>query len=389
MPANNNTAPDTQPSDLPIFLWDPEILLAAKSTPTAFEPAINRLRHAADKALNFAPVSVMIKDAVPPSGDKHDYMSVGPYWWPDPDKPNGLPYIRRDGEINPDYNNYDNVHLKTMCNNVGTLALASFLFENEAYTKHAATLLRVWFLDDATKMNPHLEYGQAVPGLSKGRPFGIIETSGSFPSLVDALGILEMSDAWTKQDAQGMRTWMSAYLTWLQESEIGKAESQTTNNHGTHYDAQAIALALYTDQLEIVKSIVQQIPEKRINAHIEPDGSQPNELARTKSRNYTLMNLLGLIKLATLSKQVETDLWHYTSADGRGIRKAIDWFIPYIQDEKKWQWEQIKHFNTSQYATLFWYASVAYQDPNYKNLFHSLASEKHASDRMNLTWPQP
>ena len=52
-----------------------------------------------DLSLSDGPWSVMDKQHVPPSGDKHDYMSLGPYWWPDPDKPDGLPYIRRDGEV--------------------------------------------------------------------------------------------------------------------------------------------------------------------------------------------------------------------------------------------------------------------------------------------------
>ena len=36
------------------------------------------------------------KKLVAPSGDKHDYISVGTYWWPNPDTSDGLPYIRRD-----------------------------------------------------------------------------------------------------------------------------------------------------------------------------------------------------------------------------------------------------------------------------------------------------
>jgi len=101
------------------------------------------------------------------------------------------------------------------------------------------------------------------------------------------------------------------------------------------------------------------------------------------------MNLLGMIKLAILGKHVDVDLWSYETSDGRGIRRAIDWFIPYIQGEKEWEWEQIKRFDEGQYATLFWYAVVAYQDPRYKNLLDTLASELFVSDRRILTWPKP
>lgn len=35
--------------------------------------------------------TVVNKAVLPPSGDKHDYMSMAPYWWPDETKPDGLP----------------------------------------------------------------------------------------------------------------------------------------------------------------------------------------------------------------------------------------------------------------------------------------------------------
>ena len=65
-------------------------------------PAWTAVETAAGAALSAGPFSVTDKAVVPPSGDKHDDMSQAPYWWPNPATPNGLPYVQRDGERNPE-----------------------------------------------------------------------------------------------------------------------------------------------------------------------------------------------------------------------------------------------------------------------------------------------
>jgi hypothetical protein len=142
-----------------------------------FAPAFEKLLAEADEALSAGPYSVTSGGVLPPSGDRHDYMSVGPYWWPDPNKDDGLPYIRRDGRVNPEFYEHDTVPRGKMCDAVETLALAYYLTDQEKYANHAARLLRVWFLDDETRMNPHLRYGQAIPGRCTGRGFGLLGRS--------------------------------------------------------------------------------------------------------------------------------------------------------------------------------------------------------------------
>ena len=294
-------------------------------------PALDALRTRAEAALRLEPVSVVQKTRLPPSGDPHDYMSVGPYWWPDPDKPDGLPYIRRDGETNPERHEYDNVRLDALCAAVRDLALAGTIFRDESYSRHGARLLRVWFLDEATRMNPHLEYGQAIPGVCEGRGVGIIDTAGRFTELVDALEVLRASpaDVWSSADHAAIKDWMSHYLSWNLESEKGRDEASARNNHGTYFDMQAIALALFTDRADVAKRISVSVPTARISTQIEPDGAQPHELARTKSRSYTLMNAIGLVKLAILARHVDVDLWNFETTESRSIRRAVEWFFPF------------------------------------------------------------
>lgn len=140
----------------------------------------------AERALTLGPFSVMHKGRVAPSGDKHDFLTLAPYWWPDPAKPGGLPYVRRDGEVNPESKrDTDDAPFAQMAGAVTKLAAAFRDTRDERFAARAVLLLRVWFLDLSTRMNPNLDYGQGVPGRNTGRGAGIISTR-KLVDIVDA-----------------------------------------------------------------------------------------------------------------------------------------------------------------------------------------------------------
>ena len=60
-----------------------------------------RVIAAADRYLTRPPQTITAFRAARSAGGPHDFFSEGDYWWPDPQNPDG-PYIRRDGESNPD-----------------------------------------------------------------------------------------------------------------------------------------------------------------------------------------------------------------------------------------------------------------------------------------------
>jgi len=372
-----------------VFLIDGQTLAVTRGRVAAaaaeLAAPVAKLRGEAHAALRAGPFSVMDKAVIPPSGDKHDYMSLGTYWWPDPNKPDGLPYVRRDGEVNPEGAAYDRKPLGEMTAAVETLALAYYLTGHEPYAAHAGRLLRAWFLDEATRMNAHLEYGQAIPGRMTGRGIGIIDTA-QLTRLVDAVGMLGGSPAWPAADQQQLQTWFGQYLTWLRRSKHGRDEDGAANNHGTWYDVQVAAFALFVGQEEIARGVLRQVPERRINRQIEPDGRQPLELARTRSFDYSSMNLYGMFELAALGGQVGVDLWNFESADGRSIRRALEWLIPFATGEMPWAHQQIRDVAPERFAALLCRAAIVYQQPRYRRTAQQIAGDPAA--RIHLLWPE-
>lgn len=367
-----------------VIYADPHALAEAKakfqSGDPSLKPAFDRLLEGAQKALKSKPVSVMDKHQVPPSGDKHDYISQAPYFWKDASGH----YVRRDGERNPESGkDSDAGRLGRVCSNAHTLALAFYFTGNEAYAAHAVELLRVWFLDPATRMNPNLNYGQGVPGEVEGRPMGIIGTRG-FVGLVDAVALLSNSKSWTAADEEGMVGWMAAYLNWLQTSKLGVGEADATNNHGTFYDTQAAALAVFVGKTELARQIVSAARERRIAKQIEPDGKMPRELQRTKSFGYSAFNLEALEDLASIGQNLGIDLWHFRTSDGRSIRKALDFMAPYADPARQWPYQEIEQPNRNSLGILLLRAAPEYPDANYESVLKDLQTSELLSSQDRL-----
>ncbi len=311
------------------------------ASPPASGSPIAKFMREADEALGMKPLSVMDKSQMPPSGNKHDFLSMGPYWWPDSSKADGLPYVRFDGRRNPEYHTItDQEYFNSTIDAAEKLSVAYAVSDDRRYAAKAAEILRVWFLDEATKMNPNLNHAQYIPGINTGRGIGIIETREIF-KLLDALCLLQPSAEWTDDDAKKMRMWIEDYYRWLTTHPYGIDESNEKNNHGTWYDVQVTSLALYLGKMDDALKYLEQAKEKRIGAQIEPDGRQPLELARTKSWDYSLMNLSAFFHLAQLGERAGVDLWNYESPKGGSLRKALGYLLRYAVDPATWEYQNL------------------------------------------------
>ncbi len=296
------------------------------------QAALARWLAKADAALQAPPGSVVDKPQPAASGDPHDYLSFAPYYWPAPGRQGGLPYVRRDGEFNPEIfgERADKTRLLVMTAATETLGLAYGLTGNQAYAEQAARHLRAWFLAPATRMNPHLNYAQVIPGTTRGRAFGVLEGHYLLPAL-DAAALLSGSVHWSAADQQGLTAWAASFLDWLLTNADARREAAARNNHGTLYDVQKIHFALFVGDTRLAGRTAEAAKKRRIAAQIGPDGAQPYELKRSQALHYSQYNLLALFKLATRATHAGVDLWSYQSRRGASIRRALDFLIPYLE----------------------------------------------------------
>jgi hypothetical protein len=183
-----------------------------------------------------------------------------------------------------------------------------------------------------------------------------------------------------------MQNWCKAYLDWLVSSEEGKEESVHPNNHGTWYDVQAGALAIFTKQHEIARTLFEKAKMERLDAHILEDGSQPRELTRTRSWNYSSMNLWGLFQLASLAKQTDIDLWNYPTPEQSQLRKALDYLLPYALGEKDWPHEQITPFDPGSIKPHLALAAWVFDDAKYSQALQRLNAIKPDPKDYSILW---
>jgi len=353
----------------------------------ALAPAYARLIADADKALRAPVVAVTDKrTALAPSNDPHDYFSLSPYWWPDPSKPDGLPYIRRDGETNPESKrDLDQPRVAQMGGNAYKLALAWSFTGDEKYAAGAARQLRAWFLDSATRMTPHLRFSQLVRGNPEERGSGIIDTRW-FVEAVDAAALLAGSKSWTATDDQGLRAWMRAYATWLRTSKNGQHEHEARNNHGSWYAAQLAALSMYAGDTATARALVLEA-KPRIGWQITPAGEQPIEMERTRSYHYSGFNVEALSRLAEVGHTLGIDLWTYEAPEGGSLRKAIDHLARYAPAPKTWPGQQLDDVDLDLLLVSFRRAQMAWHDTTYAATLRALPAALVREDRSALLWP--
>jgi len=351
----------------------------------ALVPALGQLSEECAEAMAVGRFTVTDKQLASPSADPRDYVSRAPYWWPDPDKPHGLPPIRKDGEVHPDAHKGDVRTFEQLADAVGTLALGYYLTDEAQWAAKAAGLLRAFFLDPATAMQPHLRYGQLVPGQVEGSGFGLIDLR-RLPEVCDAASLLVGSPAWSDKDMDGLRAWMGAYLDWLLASPQGRQAREAANNHGTWHDVQMAGLALFCGKNDLAQAALARFPA-RLAAQVRPDGTQPLELARTRSLSYSISNLEGLFRLMQLGDRLGLDLWELTPPEAGTPRKALEYLLPYLGDRAPWPGQQITPVGHNQGIALTLRLAAVHYSPAYDAELVAVFGKKVAKRRIWLLYP--
>ena len=293
-----------------------------------------RILKAANQYLKEAPVTITSTTSPRSAGGLHDYFSEGDYWWPDPKNSNG-PYVQRDGMSNPDNFNQHRRYLMRLSVQVPALVAAWKLTKDTRYAKHAANHLKAWFIDERTRMNPHLRYAQAIHGVTTGRGIGIIDTL-HLVEVARAVEVLENSRVLESSELKAIKQWFGDYLRWITIDKYGIDEREAKNNHGTCWVLQVAAFAHLTSNQDLLAYCRERFKTVLVPNQLAADGSFPQELRRTKPYGYSLFNLEAMSAICQLLTTPEDNLWKFELADGRGMRKAMEFMVPYIRDKKSW-----------------------------------------------------
>ncbi|MFF1683201.1 alginate lyase family protein [Streptomyces sp. NPDC058256] len=304
----------------------------------------------ADKWLDQGPWTVVDKPRPAPGGDVHDYLSQAPYWWPSQprtaDNPWGCPYVQRDGQRNPEVDTgTDRQDVEKVFDSTYDLSLAWYYTGKKKYAEKAASVLRTWFLDPGTRMNPNLNHGQFIPCKYDGRAIGIIDFSQSYTSVLDAIAILNTgAPGWSRTDRSEMLAWNTDFRDWLADGAFGKEEGAAKNNHGTFYDMLLAGLAYATGDRDLARRTVLDARAKRIDPQIAADGSQPQELARTRSWHYSTFDLVAYTRLAAIGRHVGVNLWSYEGPEGQSLFKAVDYLLPAATGAQSWPYPELEFY---------------------------------------------
>jgi len=293
-----------------------------------------RVLKAANQYLKEAPITITASSSTRSAGGPHDFFSEGDYWWPDPQNPDG-PYIQRDGMTNP--NNFvdHRRYLMRLSVQVPALVAAWKLTRDERYANHAVKHVKAWFVDQTTRMNPNLQYAQAIYGRTTGRGIGIIDTI-HLVEVARAIEVLKDSKALNASDLGGIIQWFSDYLEWMTTSKNGIEEREAKNNHGTCWVMQVAAFADLVGNQELLIYCRNRFKTVLVPNQIAVDGSFPEELRRTKPYGYSLFNLDALSTICEILSTPRDSLWTFSLSDGRSVAKALAYMYPFIKDKRAW-----------------------------------------------------
>jgi hypothetical protein len=332
-----------------------------------------RILEAAEGAMTREGITITAFVAELSEGGPQDFYSNGDYWWPDPTKPNGLPYVQRDGESNPNNFSAHRMAVRDLRDAVAALGAAYRITGDEKYVTKSVELLKVFFLDAKTRMNPHLQYAQAIPGRSPGRGIGIIDALHliEIPISIEAM---EKSAQFPPEVLAGLKKWFGELADWMVTSKNGQEEARTKNNHSVAYFLQLAVYARFAGDEAKVAECRRQYKEVFLPDQMASDGSFPRELSRTKPYAYSIFQLDNLITMCQVLSTPEDDLWKYSLPDGRSAKRAMEFLYPYLADKSKWTKKQDiaswEGWPARQPSLLF--AGIALREEKYVELWKKL-----------------
>lgn len=340
------------------------------------QESARNLRADADRRMKEGPWSVTVDRPAGVFLSLNDYYSEAPFWWPNPTDPSG-PYVLREGQINAGRFTANRNALNTMSETVFTLGAAAYLLDDSRYAQRASRILNIWFINPKTRMNPSLEYAQAIHGLNTGRAAGIIE-GRAFIRAIQGMEFLIQTGGWDPKDQAAVRKWFADYLAWLTQSKRGLEEKSGAGDHAAWWAAQVAAVGSFLDDAGAEKAAFDLFRERLLPRQFRLDGSAPQSEAHETSAN-SIFNLEAFATLCRIAQVQGVDLWSARGKNGSNLSAVIDDLRPYLSDPRKWSREQISDLD-SDGAYFLAFAGIGLKKPEYIALYRRL-------DRPDKAWP--
>ena len=314
---------------------------------------IKKLDELLNEALAYRLKSVVDKRAMPPSGDKHDYMSISIYHWPNPDTADGLPYIERDGKDNPESVHGDKESLRVVAYVTLLSGILYYITDDYKYLDILIKYNNFWFIDEKTRMNPNLKYGQCIPGINEGEPGGIIDYAACYGYSLNILYILKKNAMLPAEFYDGMKEWHEEFFNWILTSDRGIMQAARLNNQGSLNDLLIFNIARFIGRANGIKEAYDSKLIVRLEQQIDSEGKMPLELIRTKSKSYTTMGLKMLLESACLLME-----YGYSYKGNKELLRAYS-FVKDFYINNNWNFQQIKNFDPYRgYYILYLFSKV-------------------------------
>lgn len=310
----------------------------ADSLPRVADVLRKEVLSEARRALSEKPITVTATRSIRSAGGLHDFFSEGDYWWPNPAHPDS-PYIQRDGMTNPGNFVEHRRAMVRFSRIMGALGSGWVLTGDARYVRQAMRHAKAWFLDTATRMNPSLNYAQAIKGRFTGRAVGVIDMI-QMMEVAQTLHVMSRSKHADTAVLRASRDWFRDYLRWVTTHPYGVQESMALNNHGTCWVMQVAVFARFAGEAAWLDTCSRRFREQLMPGQLDSAGRFPRELARTKPYGYSLFNLDAMATLCHVLSTPSDDLWAFRLPDGRGMRNAVEWMHPYVDDKSAWPYKQ-------------------------------------------------
>lgn len=287
---------------------------------------VDKLVKVAKENMQEGPWAVTDKppNSVAPSGDPHDYYNIinnfrplqmedGSYDLTAPfikDKRVPGTYLYEDGS-----EQWDVSRISAMQHNVTVWSLAYYFTEEKKFAKKAVEAIDMWFINPETRMNPHMEYSQVKwnHNITLWKGDGVIEFRGVY-FLLDAIRLLQEAGQFTDEQNYQLNEWFSAFLEWLETSDLAIRTMVTPDFFGLYYDLMVSSIAVFVRH-DVKAMNYFYNTNSRLRAHVDDEGVFILEKPKTHCEHLTMFALEGWNAMSRIAQSMGVDIWNYHVKD--------------------------------------------------------------------------